>query len=95
MNTEHLNSKKHCWNCAYRKEIPGDAHFACIRSFTDVKPPEQDPYGVRGGWCMFPINFDPTWLGKCDGFSEMKDESKVQSEFAGMASFLFSHMIRR
>ncbi len=26
---------------------------------------EFDEYGVRSGWCNFPINFDPTWV-KCN-----------------------------
>ena len=25
--------------------------------------------GIRGGWFMWPANFDPTWLENCDGFS--------------------------
>lgn len=24
-----------------------------------------DRYGVESGWCMWPINFDPTWV-KCN-----------------------------
>jgi hypothetical protein len=24
--------------------------------------------GVRGGWFMWPVNFDPVWLENCDGF---------------------------
>jgi hypothetical protein len=23
---------------------------------------EFDPHGVRNGWCMWPINFDPVWV---------------------------------
>lgn len=26
------------------------------------------PHGIRNGWCMFPILFDPTWVSSCDGF---------------------------
>lgn len=21
-----------------------------------------DPHGIKNGWCMFPVNFDPTWV---------------------------------
>jgi hypothetical protein len=27
-------------------------------------------YGVKMGWFMWPVNFDPAWLLKCEGFEE-------------------------
>jgi len=29
-----------------------------------------NPIGIRGGWFMWPVNFDPAWLEKCNGFTE-------------------------
>jgi len=26
-------------------------------------------HGVRRGWFLWPVNFDPTWLLTCDGFT--------------------------
>jgi hypothetical protein len=26
------------------------------------------PQGIRHGWFLWPVNFDPTWLVSCDGF---------------------------
>jgi hypothetical protein len=26
--------------------------------------------GIRGGWFNWPINFDPVWLVRCDGFAQ-------------------------
>ena len=26
---------------------------------------EQNPHGVRKGWCMWPINFDQIWIDEC------------------------------
>lgn len=23
---------------------------------------EFNPVGIRGGWCLWPVNFDPTWV---------------------------------
>ena len=31
-----------------------------------------DPIGIRGGWFMWPANFDPTWLQNCNGFDSTK-----------------------
>lgn len=25
--------------------------------------------GIHGGWFIWPVNFDPTWLETCDGFT--------------------------
>jgi hypothetical protein len=27
-----------------------------------------DSHGIKKGWFLWPINFDPTWLLTCDGF---------------------------
>ena len=32
-------------------------------------------HGVRSGWFMWPVNFDPVWLENCDGFTA-KDTPK-------------------
>jgi hypothetical protein len=31
-----------------------------------------DPNGIRGGWFIWPVNFDPVWLVACNGFT-LKD----------------------
>lgn len=33
-----------------------------------------DPHGVRSGWFMWPINFDPVWLKSCNGFESKENE---------------------
>jgi hypothetical protein len=30
------------------------------------------PHGIAMGWFQFPLNFDPIWLLKCDGYQERK-----------------------
>jgi hypothetical protein len=30
---------------------------------------EAVPHGVARGWFLWPVNFDPTWLVRCDGFT--------------------------
>ena len=32
-------------------------------------------HGIKNGWFIWPVNFDPTWLEHCDGF-----EAKPQPE---------------
>jgi len=60
--------KPNCYKCKYRGTIPGDAHSTCSNTRANV---EGDDYGKRSGWFNYPLNFDPTWLIKCDGFKKI------------------------
>ena len=62
-----------CYKCAHRRTIPGDAHTRCERDFQGLKLPRLDPHGVRMGWCFFPFNFDPIWVGPCEGYQKLQD----------------------
>lgn len=80
--TEHA---KDCYRCKYRGNVPGDAHSCChypgnqtgLLDFFAAENASNfiklniraDPHGVKMGWFHWPVNFDPTWLRNCDGFS--------------------------
>jgi len=34
------------------------------------------PHGIKNGWFIFPVNFDPMWLLNCDGFTENESLEK-------------------
>lgn len=38
------------------------------------------PQGIRGGWFLWPANFDPTWLLTCNGFEAADGEYNQQDE---------------
>lgn len=78
--------KPKCYTCKYRGTVPGDAHSCCkypgtstgildyfkkdnlaIRQKLNVKG---NAIGIRRGWFLWPVNFDPTWLENCDGYEE-------------------------
>ena len=59
--------KPNCYTCKHRGTIPGDAHSRCSNEEAKVQGKET---GIRRGWFMWPLNFDPTWLISCSGFSE-------------------------
>ncbi len=81
METE---KKFDCRKCKHRGTIPGDCHSRCMYpgtasgmfdffSFENQKIAKKlnikgNPHGVKCGWFMWPVNFDPTWLENCDGF---------------------------
>jgi hypothetical protein len=35
-----------------------------------------NPHGIKSGWFMHPLNYDPVWLEECNGF-EAKQSSAV------------------
>ena len=82
-------NKPNCYECIYRRNIPGDAHSSCehpsinenggvvvafILALTcgGLLSITFDDYGIKNGWAEWPINFDPTWLKNCDGFTKKK-----------------------
>lgn len=43
--------------------------------------PADNPHGIKNGWYMFPVNYDPTWMiEQCKAFSEKVDENLVAKE---------------
>lgn len=36
-------------------------------------------YGIRNGWFVWPVNFDPTWLESCEGFTLKESATSVDA----------------
>ena len=84
--------KPNCYKCKHKGNVPGDAHSCCKypdtkTDFFDYFSPSNNeiakklnikgnPIGIKNGWFMWPVNFDPTWLLNCDGFEEKTAELK-------------------
>ena len=60
--------KPNCYDCAYRRRIPGDEHSRCENLNAAVTGAS---HGIKHGWFFWPANFDPTWLVSCDGFARL------------------------
>jgi len=65
------DKQPNCYECKYRKNIPGDAHIECTNITCKV---EGNEVGIRRGWFHYPYNFDPVWLINCDGFENEIEE---------------------
>jgi len=79
-----MEKKKNCYNCTYRGEIPGDAHSRCKFnwSLSEIKPPKADEQGIRKGWYLFPLNFDPVWQKEeCKAFSDKADPKMIIEKY--------------
>ncbi len=69
-----------CHECAYKGDIPGDAHISCQFDWKGPTP-QGDLHGVRNGWYYFPFNYDPTWMiEECPNFATERDESRVAKQ---------------
>lgn len=63
-----MELKTDCYKCKYKQDVPGNAHIMC--SNPDPKM-TGDPHGIRNGWFIYPVLFDPIWRTKeCDNFEE-------------------------
>ena len=89
-----------CYTCVHRRDVPGDCHSACghpkvmglgvvllvlpaaVRPFVV----EGDPHGIAKGWFMWPINFDPVWLRRCDGYEQLKSGKEDVDETTAQPS---------
>jgi hypothetical protein len=71
MIKEHEAKQKapNCYDCKFRREVPGDAHSSCANGTAEVTC---DQHGKKNGWFNYPWNFDPIWLKTCDGFEPKK-----------------------
>jgi hypothetical protein len=74
-----------CYTCQYRRNIPGDCHSECAHPSIQNKwlavlnPPAElgiqgNAHGIKMGWFIFPINFDPVWLDNCNGYTKNVSE---------------------
>jgi hypothetical protein len=47
-----------------------------VAEYNGTKTPlvELNSHGVKNGWCLWPVDFDPVWVDSCLGYS--KNESK-------------------
>jgi len=65
-----------CYKCIHRKKVYYSAHSEC------GKPDAQmtgNQHGIKNGWFMYPLNFDPIWKTKlCSNF-EAKSNSVSES----------------
>lgn len=67
-----------CYTCKHRADLPGDAHSQCNEGLTqclsglDIKQVtirvSLNPHGVAQGWAMWPFNFDPIWVDRCNTY---------------------------
>jgi hypothetical protein len=71
-----------CQGCAYRRDIPSDAHIACAFDWDPMNTkgtPIAHPVSKRvEQWYLFPFNYDPLWgPDTCVARAETIDPEKL------------------
>lgn len=75
-----MKKKSDCYTCEYRGNVPGDTHSKCNHpdifngplSAAKKLNLRANMHGVKQGWFSWPVNFDPAWLERCDGYKKME-----------------------
>lgn len=63
-----MKLETNCYKCKYRTEVVGSVHTYCLKPDPNMTG---DPHGIKNGWFIYPVNFDPVWRTKeCDNFEE-------------------------
>lgn len=62
--------RNECYHCAHKRNVPGNAHIQCVKPDAEMTG---NKHGIRNGWFMYPLLFDPVWKEEpCQNF-EMHD----------------------
>lgn len=57
-----------CYTCKHKENVPGNCHIKCVKPDANMTGNE---HGIKEGWFMYPLLFDPVWKTKeCDNYSE-------------------------
>lgn len=80
-----MATKPDCMKCVHRLDVPGDAHSRCNNHDANVTG---HPHGIRSGWFLWPVNFDPVWLQACDGFSDKPEDRKPEQKLPPLVELI-------
>ena len=71
------NAMNECYRCQHKENVPGNCHIKCVKPDANMTG---DEHGIRNGWFMYPLLFDPVWKTKeCANYLE-KTTSKSCSK---------------
>jgi len=60
--------KDDCYICEYKQSVPGNTHIACNNPDPNMTG---NSHGIKNGWFLYPLLFDPNWkTKKCFNFKK-------------------------
>lgn len=74
--------KPNCYKCKYRDGLNYSAHSRCTHQNgmaemflqmqgLSVMGVKGNMHGIKKGWFLFPLDYDPVWLESCNEFTEI------------------------
>ena len=67
-----------CYTCVNRRTIPGDCHTQCANPDSEMTG---NGHGIKSGWFLYPLNFDPVWKTKdCDNYQSENEKPQTSGD---------------
>lgn len=64
--------KTDCYQCVNMRKVPGNYHIRCANPDPNMTG---HPHGIRMGWFIYPLLFDPVWMTKeCSNYTDKEKE---------------------
>ena len=77
------NEMNECYLCAHKRSVPGNAHIECKKPDPEIRG---NPHGIKNGWFMYPLLFDPVWKEvACNNYEDYESMKSVVSESVSVA----------
>jgi hypothetical protein len=65
------NRETDCWRCEHKRSVAGNSHIRCAKPDPFMTG---DAHGIRNGWFLYPLLFDPIWKTRtCSNFSTVQE----------------------
>lgn len=66
LTDKKLKITTECHSCKFKKEVPGNSHIQCVKPDLNMRG---NQFGIKKGWFVYPLLFDPVWKEKeCSNF---------------------------
>ncbi len=60
-----------CRTCKHRREVSWNTHIECVKPCSQVVGVE---HGIRNGWFIYPLLFDPIWGSGCTNYEAVPEK---------------------
>lgn len=70
--------REECYDCEHKREVPGNYHIQCVKPDAKMRGSK---HGIKEGWFMYPLLFDPVWKEKlCSNYEPTDSVNRVVSD---------------
>lgn len=79
-----MDNQTDCYKCGYKGDNPGSTNIRCKFNWkkSEFSYPKGNPHGIKKGWWIFPLNYDPTWMiEECPVFGTKWDPEMVIEKY--------------